>query len=468
MKLTPRRQDPARRVLPFALLVCLAMLVHPSWSQQLATAKQLPAATFKVTEQEVDDLKAVFATVRSKDRIDARVRTPGTVVSLKVDEGAHVEPGQVLAIIADPKIALRIKALDAQIVGLESRVATAKLDYDRAEQLRQRGVTAQARVDQLKTAYDLATNELKSVRVERQVAEQQISEGQVLAPAAGRVLKVPVTTGTVMMAGESVATIAANLYLLRLELPERHARFMKKGDPVRIGARGLSPDQQVIGEGRIVQVYPELQSGRVLADAEVPNLGDYFVGERALVWISAGKRQDNRDPGGLHVSALRSRLCTRPAQRRRGPRHCRATRPAGPDRQRGGRLGGSCRPGCGRHHRSRRGPAMSGVTGEPGRMEPGQTSLGLSGQLTRAFIASPLTPLFLLAAFALGLVALFALPREEEPQISVPMVDIFVRTDGLQAPRTACASSPSRSRPSSRRSTVSSMSTRIRWTIASL
>jgi len=60
-------------------------------------------------------------------------------------------------------------------------------------------------------------------------------------------------------------------------------------------------------------------------------------------------------------------------------------------------------------------------------------SLGVSGYLTRAFIGSPLTPLFLLAALALGLVALLALPREEEPQISVPMVDIMVRADGLRA-----------------------------------
>jgi multidrug efflux pump subunit AcrB len=59
--------------------------------------------------------------------------------------------------------------------------------------------------------------------------------------------------------------------------------------------------------------------------------------------------------------------------------------------------------------------------------------LGIAGWLTRAFIASPLTPLFLLAAFALGLVALITLPREEEPQISVPMVDIHVRADGLKA-----------------------------------
>jgi multidrug efflux pump subunit AcrB len=45
-----------------------------------------------------------------------------------------------------------------------------------------------------------------------------------------------------------------------------------------------------------------------------------------------------------------------------------------------------------------------------------------------------LTPLFLLAVLAAGLIALIVIPREEEPQISVPMVDITVRADGLKAP----------------------------------
>lgn len=60
-------------------------------------------------------------------------------------------------------------------------------------------------------------------------------------------------------------------------------------------------------------------------------------------------------------------------------------------------------------------------------------SLGIAGGLTKGFITSPLTPLFLITAFALGLLALLTLPREEEPQISVPMVDIIVRADGLKA-----------------------------------
>ena len=58
---------------------------------------------------------------------------------------------------------------------------------------------------------------------------------------------------------------------------------------------------------------------------------------------------------------------------------------------------------------------------------------GIAGRLTELFIASPLTPLFLLASLALGLVALITLPREEEPQISVPLVDIHVVADGLKA-----------------------------------
>ena len=59
--------------------------------------------------------------------------------------------------------------------------------------------------------------------------------------------------------------------------------------------------------------------------------------------------------------------------------------------------------------------------------------LGISGRITRASIASPLTPLFLLAAMLVGLMATIIIPREEEPQISVPMVDIRVAAPGLSA-----------------------------------
>lgn len=247
--------------------------------------------TFAVVATEIDDLKSVYATVRSRDLIYARVRTPGTVETLKVDEGYAVQEGQVLALVADPKISLKIKAIDARIVAATSRMETAKVELDRAKTLLAQRVSPQSRVDQAQTAYDVAVNDLKAAQAERAVAETEIQEGEVLAPTAGRVLKVPVTEGSVVLAGESIATIAAGGYLLRLELPERYARFMKVGDAVRLGARGLSLSEGPATDGQIVQVYPQLDNGRVIADAEVADLGAYFVGERVLIWISAGKRQ---------------------------------------------------------------------------------------------------------------------------------------------------------------------------------
>ena len=276
-----------------AVLLLTAILgLGAAGAVALAAEEQRTQSTpLTVTLQDIDDLKSVYATVHSKDLIEARVRTPGTIATLKVDRGTAVEPGQLLALVADPKIALKLKALQAQIVAIQSRLDTAKSELERSEALKAKGVASQSRVDQAQTAYDVADNDLKAARAERSVIETQIEEGQVLAPAAGRVLKVPVTEGSVVMAGESIATIAANQYLLRLEIPERHARFIKTGDTVRLGERGLGTDGKASIEGRITQVYPELVNGRVVADAEVPGLGDFFVGERVLVWISAGKRQ---------------------------------------------------------------------------------------------------------------------------------------------------------------------------------
>ena len=62
-----------------------------------------------------------------------------------------------------------------------------------------------------------------------------------------------------------------------------------------------------------------------------------------------------------------------------------------------------------------------------------ETNLGISGRLTRATLTSPLTPLMLLTAILVGILALLTIPREEEPQISVPMVDIRVATPGMRA-----------------------------------
>jgi multidrug efflux pump subunit AcrA (membrane-fusion protein) len=267
------------------------------------------AETFDVQQKQIDDLKSVFATVQSTDVVNARVRTGGTIASLLVGKDSEVKTGDLIATVADQKIALRIKSLDAQAIGLKSRSETAKAEFERQQQLAAKGFAAGAKLEEARAAFEVAANALKSAEAERSVLTRQIEEGDVLAPAQGRILSLPVTAGTVVMPGETIVKIAANAYVLRLELPERHARFIHKGDPVLVGSRELSTGGEVLGKGTIVLVYPELQDGRVIADAIADGLGKYFVGERVLVSISAGKRPfqaslDRCLGGGHHGQAI--------------------------------------------------------------------------------------------------------------------------------------------------------------------
>ena len=61
------------------------------------------------------------------------------------------------------------------------------------------------------------------------------------------------------------------------------------------------------------------------------------------------------------------------------------------------------------------------------------TQPGIAGKIAGYFINSKLTPLFIIASVLLGIAAVIGLPREEEPQIIVPMIDVFVKMPGASA-----------------------------------
>ena len=252
---------------------------------------RVPAAAeefFVVTASAVSDEKAVFATVESRRVVPGRTRIGGTIAALAIKEGERVELGQVIATVGDEKLALQMKSLDAQIAGLEAQLTQTQSDLTRAEDLFDKGIVPKTRLDEARTAFNVASNAMRARAAEKSVIQQQLSEGNVLAPAAGRVLKVPLTVGTVVLPGDAVAEIAEQNFVLRLRVPERQAGLLKAGDPVRI-------DGEEVGKaaprfGTITLVYPQIEDGRVVADAVVEGLDDYFVKQRIRVWIAAGER----------------------------------------------------------------------------------------------------------------------------------------------------------------------------------
>lgn len=254
----------------------------------LLPAAAASAETLTVAQRTVADEKAVFATVESISVVPARSRIGGTVIQLHVKEGDAVTRGQAIAVVGDEKLVLQMKSLDAQIQALQAQADQAQIDFDRIEGLVEHGTLPRTNLDQARTALNVAQNNLRSKTAERGVVQQQQTEGQVLAPQDGRVLTKVVAVGSVVLAGDPVATIAQQDFKLRLRIPERHARFLKAGDRIRVG--GSEASEEGARWGVIDLVYPQIEEGRVIADAKVEGLGEYFVGDRLRVWISGGER----------------------------------------------------------------------------------------------------------------------------------------------------------------------------------
>ncbi len=261
----------------------LGILAAATLGAEIAAAESLTVAVRTVADE-----KAVFATVESISVVPARGRIGGTIVQLDIREGDAVTRGQAIATIGDEKLALQMKSLDAQIDALQAQSNQAQIDFTRTEGLVERGTLPRVKLDEARTALNVAENGLRARTAERAVVQQQLNEGQVLAPADGRVLKKQVSVGSVVLPGDAVAMIAQQNFKLRLRVPERHARFLRAGDKIRID--GAEFGEQAPRSGVIDLVYPQIEDGRVIADATVENLGEYFVGDRLRVWIAGGAR----------------------------------------------------------------------------------------------------------------------------------------------------------------------------------
>jgi RND family efflux transporter MFP subunit len=275
---------------PLCLAGALLALATPTLGQ----------TTFTVALRPLADEKAVFATVESQNVVPARARIGGTILELTARDGDEVSQGQRIALVGDDKLRLQMHSLDAQIEGLKSQLAQARVDFTRSDTLARTGAVSRQQLDQTRTAVDVATSALASRSAERAVVAQQIAEGAVLAPIAGRVLQVPLTTGSVVLPGDAVAQVAESDFVLRLSVPERHARFLHVGDRVRLDGADFGTSGDLFAT--VTLVYPRIQDGRVLADATAANIGKYFAGQRVRVWVAADERPSFVIPGHLVAS----------------------------------------------------------------------------------------------------------------------------------------------------------------------
>ena len=257
-------------------------------AQKPATVMAPSADRLTVRALVVDDLKPVPASLTTRDMADARARIGGTVSQLLVKEGDTVRQGQTIAVIRDERIGLQTLAYDAQVAAAAAQAAQAQADLARTQDLYDHGVYAKARLDQVQAAAKAANAGLAAARAQARASAELGRQGAVLAPTAGRVLTADVPPGSVVMPGQSLATITAGPPVVRITVPEGESAALKLGASVRFAAEDLGG---AAATGQITQIYPAVTGGQIIADVTAAGLPQALVGRKVRAFVAVGQRQ---------------------------------------------------------------------------------------------------------------------------------------------------------------------------------
>lgn len=229
--------------------------------------------TLVVQAAEIADTVAVAATVEGAESGEARARIGGTLEQVLVSRGDMVKKGAVLGVVKDRK-------LGQQAAGLNTQVATAARNLARLKELLPLDAASPLEVEQ-------AEAQLAALRAQAQATTQTSTDGRILAPFDGQFVALRAISGTVMMPGESLGTVAAAPMVLKLALPERHANAISVSATAALADDAGTP----LGDATITSLYPQVSGGRFVAEARLPEMDRLPpVGTRLTARVPVGTR----------------------------------------------------------------------------------------------------------------------------------------------------------------------------------
>ncbi len=265
----------------------LAVLALAGCGEKSASASKPAvdlAPTLSVTAAEVDDLKPVSATLTSYKMAEATARLAGTLTALNVKDGDRVRKGQVIGWVQDSRIGPQTSTYAAQAAAAAAQAAQAQASYRRVKTLFDKGFYAQAALDQAEAAMKSANANVTAAQAQTAMSTAYSGQGAIVSPDDGTVLHADVPMGTVVMMGQSVATITSGAPLVRIDVPEADGRSLQPGQSMRLEADRRAAD------GTITGVYPSVTQGQVTADVTPSGFQLLPVGSRLTAYVSLGRR----------------------------------------------------------------------------------------------------------------------------------------------------------------------------------
>ncbi len=213
----------------------------------------------------------------------------GKVIEVPIEVGQHVEKGQVLARLDDTLLQKDLQAAKANHARYAADLEDIKVQYERARQLLEQGLTPTQEFDQLRFQVQSLQHQVESVGAEVERTQTLIQKYSIHAPFSGVILERKSEVGEWMSSGDPAATVAREHdYDVIVNTPEDVLRWAIPGAhvPVDVGGRRL--------DGEVVTVVPrgDIATQTFPIKIRVTDDAGLYEGMSALVRLPVGPERE--------------------------------------------------------------------------------------------------------------------------------------------------------------------------------
>jgi membrane fusion protein (multidrug efflux system) len=244
---------------PRAVLLALVACVGVSGCGRKEAAKPIVASPVMVTRVEghhIEDRIEATGQLIAPSQASIAAQVAGQVTKVARDEGAAVQAGDLVIEIDPERRELEAQSARALLAQAEAQAAEAERNLARIEQLHAKGVAADAKLDETRTALRSAKASRDAAAAQLGMAQRSLADSSVRAPFAGLVARRWVSPGEYVAPGQKLFDLVAlDPIEVELHLPERDSSRVAIGAPLAVR---VTPFPDEVFTARVTVVSPTI------------------------------------------------------------------------------------------------------------------------------------------------------------------------------------------------------------------
>lgn len=197
------------RTITLAAAVVAAMVGLAGCARQEPPPETIrPVQLMQVSAGNASASAVLAGEVRPRYEMDLAFRIAGKIIERKVDVGARVRRGQVLARLDPADVGLQVDAARAALNGAETDFAFARSEYERYQNLHAQKFISASALDAKRSAHDTSRARVEQARAQMAVNQNQAAYATLAAPEDGVVTAINIEAGQVVGAGQAAMKLA--------------------------------------------------------------------------------------------------------------------------------------------------------------------------------------------------------------------------------------------------------------------